>query len=32
MREPVEIKAYGRISATMAKQILLQNIKNFDSE
>ncbi|MDE4940339.1 transcription termination/antitermination protein NusA, partial [Francisella tularensis subsp. holarctica] len=32
MREPVEIKEYGRIAATIAKQILMKKIKNFEIE
>ena len=32
IREPVEIKAFGRIAATMAKQILMKKIKNFERE
>ncbi|MDE4988652.1 transcription termination/antitermination protein NusA, partial [Francisella tularensis subsp. holarctica] len=32
MREPGEIKEYGRIAATMAKQILMKKITNFERE
>ncbi|ASG68824.1 transcription termination/antitermination protein NusA [Francisella halioticida] len=32
IREPVEVKEYGRIAATMAKQILMKKIKNFEKE
>ncbi len=32
IREPVETKVFGRIAATMAKQILMKKIKNFERE
>lgn len=32
IREAVEVKEYGRIAATMAKQILMKKIKNFERE
>lgn len=32
IREPVEVDGYGRIAATMAKQILMKKIKNFERE
>ncbi|AIT09491.1 transcription elongation factor NusA [Candidatus Francisella endociliophora] len=32
IREPVEVAEYGRIAATMAKQILMKKIKNFERE
>jgi N utilization substance protein A len=32
IREPVEVDGYGRIAATMAKQILMKKIKNFEKE
>ena len=32
IREPVETKIFGRIAATMAKQILMKKIKNFERE
>lgn len=32
IRESVEVKEYGRIAATMAKQILMKKIKNFERE
>jgi len=32
IREPVETKVFGRIAATMAKQILMKKIRNFERE